>query len=83
MTTAEAALAAADAGYTAFAADCVDRGCPLGSDPRAALLALAQTLRQAPLQVEWQQITAGTAYHAVLKTVGDPQRWEQLSRPRR
>ncbi|MGH3899918.1 MAG: alpha/beta hydrolase [Pseudonocardiaceae bacterium] len=79
VTAAEAALVAADAGYTAFAADCVDRGCPLGSDPRAALLALAQALRQAPLQVEWQQITAGTAYHAVLKTVGDPQRWEQLS----
>ncbi len=78
-TAAEAALAAADAGYTAFATDCVDRGCPLGPDPRAALLDLAQALRQAPLQVEWQQITAGTAYHAVLETIGDPQRWTQLS----
>ncbi len=79
VTAAEAALVAAEAGYTAFAADCVDRGCPLGSDPRAALLDLAQALRQAPLQVGWQQVTAGTAYQAVLETVGDPQRWAQLS----
>jgi hypothetical protein len=79
VTAAEAALAAADAGYTAFATHCVDRGCPLAPDPRAALLDLAQALRQAPLQVEWQQITGGTAYHAVLETIGDPQRWTQLS----
>ncbi len=79
VTAAETALVAVDAGYTAFAADCVQRGCPLGSDPRAALLALAQTLRQTPLPVNGQQITAGTAYQAVLETIGDPQRWTQLS----
>jgi pimeloyl-ACP methyl ester carboxylesterase len=79
VTAAEATLVAADTGYSAFAADCVARGCPLGPDPRAALSALAQALRQAPLQVEWQEITAGTAYQAVLETVGDPQRWTQLS----
>lgn len=79
VTAAEAALVAAEAGYTAFAADCVDRSCPLGPDPRAALTALAQALRQAPLQVEGQQITAGTAYQAVLETIGDPQRWAALS----
>ncbi len=79
VTAAESALVAADTGYTAFATDCVVRGCPLGPDPRAALLALAQALRRAPLQVEWQRITAGTAYQAVLETIGDPQRWAQLS----
>jgi pimeloyl-ACP methyl ester carboxylesterase len=79
VSAAEAALVAADAGYTAFAADCVVRGCPLKPDPRAALPALAQALRRAPLQVEWQRITAGTAYQAVLETVGDPERWTQLS----
>ncbi|HSL07257.1 MAG TPA: alpha/beta hydrolase [Pseudonocardiaceae bacterium] len=79
VTAAEAALVATDTGYSAFAADCVARGCPLGPDPHAALSALAQALRQAPLQVEWQQITAGTAYQAVLETVGDPQRWAELS----
>ncbi|MGH3754596.1 MAG: alpha/beta hydrolase [Pseudonocardiaceae bacterium] len=76
---AEAAMVAVDAGYTAFAADCVARGCPLGPDPRAALPALAQALDRAPLQAGLQQITAGTAYQAVLEAVGDPQRWALLS----
>jgi pimeloyl-ACP methyl ester carboxylesterase len=79
VAAAEARLVAADAGYTAFAADCVARGCPLGSDPRGALMALGEALRRVPLQVGWQRVTAGTAYQTVLETVGDPQRWPQLS----
>ncbi|HEY6422527.1 MAG TPA: alpha/beta hydrolase [Pseudonocardiaceae bacterium] len=79
VTAAEAAMAAADAGYTAFAADCVAQGCPLGPDPRAALTDLAKALSRTPLQVGSQRVTAGTAYQAVLETVGDPQRWKQLS----
>ncbi|MBV9029999.1 MAG: alpha/beta hydrolase [Pseudonocardiales bacterium] len=79
VSATEATLLAADAGYTAFAADCVTRGCPLGSDPRGALLALAEALRTAPLRAGWQRVTAGIAYQAVLETVGDPQRWPQLS----
>jgi pimeloyl-ACP methyl ester carboxylesterase len=79
VSATEAALTAADAGYTAFATDCVARGCPLGPDPRSALMTLAEALRRAPLQVRWQRITAGIAYQAVLETVGDPQRWPQLS----
>ena len=79
IAAAEATLAAAEAGYAAFAADCVARDCPLGPDPRIALPTLARALRLAPLQVDWQQITAGTAYFAVLETVGHPQRWAQLS----
>lgn len=75
----EADLVAADAGYTAFAADCVARGCALGPDPRGALMALGQALRQAPEQAGWRQITDGIAYQAVLETVGDPERWPQLS----
>lgn len=80
VSATEAKLLAADAGYTAFAADCVARGCPLGPDPRGALLALAQTLRRAPLRAGGQRITAGIAYQAVLETLGDPQRWPRLSR---
>jgi pimeloyl-ACP methyl ester carboxylesterase len=80
VSAAEAVVVAADAGYTAFATDCVARGCPLGSDPRAALPALAEALRQAPLQAGWLRITAGIVYQAVLETVGDPERWPQLSR---
>jgi pimeloyl-ACP methyl ester carboxylesterase len=79
VAAAEADLVAADAGYSAFAADCVSRGCALGPDPRGALLALSQALRQRPEQVGWQQITSGIAYQAVLETVGDPERWPQLS----
>jgi len=79
VSASEATLVAADAGYTAFATDCMARGCPLGSDPRGALVALAEALRRTPLQVGWQQITAGIAYQAVLETVGDPQRWPLLS----
>ncbi len=79
VSAAEAALVAADAGYAAFAAGCVTRGCPLGPDPRAALSALIQALGRAPLQAGSQRIAAGTAYQAVLETVGDPQRWAQLS----
>jgi pimeloyl-ACP methyl ester carboxylesterase len=80
VAAAETALAAADAGYTAFAADCVARNCPLGSDPRGALVALTDALRRTPLQIGWQRITAGIAYQAVLEAVGDTQRWPQLSR---
>ncbi|MGH3721107.1 MAG: alpha/beta hydrolase [Pseudonocardiaceae bacterium] len=79
VSATEAELLAADAGYTAFAADCVARGCPLGSDPRGALLSLAEALRRAPLRAGGQRITAGIAYHAVLATVGDPERWTRLS----
>lgn len=79
VAAAEAELAAADAGYTAFAADCVTRDCPLGADPRGSLIALGQALDRGPLQVGWQRISAGIAYQAVLKTIGDPERWPQLS----
>ncbi|MGH3793268.1 MAG: alpha/beta hydrolase [Pseudonocardiaceae bacterium] len=79
ITGAEAKAEAADVGYRAFAADCVARGCPLGADPRAALLALAEALRRSPLQVGHEEITAGTAYQAVLETIGTPQRWTELS----
>ena len=79
VAAAEADLVAADAGFTAFAADCVSRGCALGPDPRGALMDLDQALRQHPEQAGWQQITAGIANQAVLETVGDPERWPQLA----
>lgn len=79
VTAAQAELMAADAGFDAFAADCVARGCPLAPDPRAALGALAESLRQDPLLVQRLPITAGTLYQAVLETIGNPQRWPELS----
>ncbi|MGH4025931.1 MAG: alpha/beta hydrolase [Pseudonocardiaceae bacterium] len=79
ITGAQAALLATDSGYAAFAADCVARNCPLAPDPRAALSTLAATLQRAPLLVGRQQISAGTAYQAVLDTIGTPERWPELA----
>jgi pimeloyl-ACP methyl ester carboxylesterase len=79
VTGAEAAAVAAEAGFTAFATDCVARRCPLGADPRAMLLALTDALRRAPLWVGRLQVTAGTAYQAVLEAIGTPERWPELA----
>jgi len=79
ITGAEAKIVPADAGYAAFAADCVARGCALGTNPQAALLALADALRRSPLRVGRNEITAGTVYQAVLETLGTPERWTELS----
>jgi len=76
---AEAAAAAAERGFDAFAADCVARRCPLSPDPQRALVELADALRTTPLAVGERQITAGTAYQAVLEAVGDPERWPELA----
>ena len=76
---AEAEAQAAEEGFDAFAADCVSRRCPLTPDPRQALVDLAASLRTEPLSSDAQQITAGTAYQAVLEGLGDPQRWTELA----
>ena len=76
---AEAEARAAEESFDAFAADCVARRCPLAPDPRQALVDLATSLRREPLSPGAQQITAGTAYQAVLEGLGDPQRWTELA----
>ena len=78
---AEATAAATETAFDVFAADCASRpDCPLAPDPRAALLALADTLRAAPLTgPDGLQVTAGTAFHAVLEALPDPGRWPQLA----
>lgn len=79
VTEAEADLKATEAGYTAFAADCLARSCPLAPDPRAALRAAVDALHRTPAQVGGQVVTAGTAYQAVLETIGTPERWGELA----
>jgi pimeloyl-ACP methyl ester carboxylesterase len=79
VTEAEANLAATEAGYDAFAADCVAKGCPLAPDPRAALRAATDALYRRPTQVGNLVITPGTAYQAVLETIGTPERWGALA----
>ncbi|MGH4022525.1 MAG: alpha/beta hydrolase, partial [Pseudonocardiaceae bacterium] len=76
---AQARARAAEAGFDTFARDCVDRGCPLGPAPRRALGELVDTLRTAPLNTPELPVTAGTALHAVLETVGSPERWPELA----
>lgn len=78
---AEALAGATEAAFAAFAADCASRpDCPLAPDPRAALLALADVLRVAPLTgPDGLQVTAGTAFQAVLEALPDPGRWPQLA----
>lgn len=76
---AEASARAAEAGFDAFAADCVDRGCPLAPAPRHALRGLIDTLRMSPLYSPEFRVTAGTALQAVLETVGAPERWPELA----
>lgn len=79
IAAAEAAAAAADTGYTAFTADCLARGCPLSPNPRSALRAIGDQLTADPLLVDRQWISGGTAYQAVLDTLGTPERWTELS----
>lgn len=75
---AEAAAGAAEAGFDAFAAACVAHACPLGRDPRQALVDLSDALRSNPLPASPTLVRAGTAYQAVLEGLGDPQRWPEV-----
>lgn len=79
VAASEARAAAAEQAFDAFAADCVDRGCPLAPDPRRALTALAEQLRVTPLEEPEVRVTAGVAFQAVLETLGSPQRWDELA----
>ncbi|MDQ3887576.1 MAG: alpha/beta hydrolase [Actinomycetota bacterium] len=79
IATAEAEARATEEAFAAFAADCLSRRCPLAPNPRQALVELAAALRTAPLSSDVQQITAGTAYQAVIEGLGDPLRWPELA----
>lgn len=79
IAASEARAAAAEQGFDAFAADCVARDCPLAPDPRRALTELAEQLRVTPLEEPEVRITAGTAFQAVLETLGSPERWDELA----
>lgn len=73
---------AAEVAFDAFAADCATRpDCPLGSDPRAALQAIAAQLRDRP-EIARDGVTrvdAGILYSALLVGLADRQRWPELT----
>ncbi|HEY0447846.1 alpha/beta hydrolase [Actinophytocola sp.] len=70
----------AEAAFDAFAADCVNRQCELGTQPKRTLLELLGKLRANPLpQPESLDLTAGSALHAVLIGLADRSAWPALS----
>ncbi|HEX4721524.1 MAG TPA: alpha/beta fold hydrolase [Pseudonocardiaceae bacterium] len=72
--------AAAEAAFNAFAQDCVQRGCPLGANPRGALTQLLGQLRQQPLEMpDGTEVTNGTATNAVLVGLADRSDWPALA----
>jgi len=77
-TIALARAGAAEATFTAFAADCVNRGnCPLGADPKSALTALITQLRGQPLSTsDGLRLGPGLALQGVL---ADRSQWPALA----
>jgi pimeloyl-ACP methyl ester carboxylesterase len=68
-----------EAAWDAFAADCVQRSCPLGGDPERALLELLGQLRTSPIDAPFLTVTAGVAMHAVLVGLADRKTWPTLA----
>lgn len=78
--------AGAEHAFDAFATDCVATGCPLAQpsgtagDPRAALTAVAQQLRNRPVAAaDGTEVSAGTLFSAVLLGLADTARWPALA----
>ncbi len=76
-----ARAAAAEAAFDAFAVACAARpDCPLGTDPRAAVTGVVESLRGRPLAaVDGRRLTAGAALVAVLSGLGEPRTWPGLA----
>lgn len=66
--------------FDAFADDCVARSCPLGADPKRALLELLGQLRDRPLTVlTGLDVTAGSVLAATRIGLADRARWPELA----
>ncbi|ANY05004.1 alpha/beta fold hydrolase [Pseudonocardia sp. HH130630-07] len=76
----EAATAAAEAAFDAFATACTaGPGCPLGPDPRATVRGLLDRLAGSALPAgDGDAVTAGAAVRAVRTTLSQPSRWPEL-----
>ncbi len=75
----EARSVAAEATFDAFAKDCATRGCSLGANAKAELVALLEQLRTSPGRSLGLTLTPGTALQAVLIGLGDRARWPALA----
>lgn len=70
----------AEAAFDAFAQDCVNRHCELGTDPERELLNLLGQLRESPLSDPTRlDVTAGSAMQALLIGLADRDRWPALA----
>jgi pimeloyl-ACP methyl ester carboxylesterase len=69
----------AEATFDAFAANCTQNGCPLGSNPRQAVTSLIQRTRATPLAAPGGPVSAGDITEAVLLGLGDQSRWAELT----
>jgi len=69
----------AQATLTAFAADCVATGCPLGAEPEVAVSQLFGQLRENPLSGPSMDLTAGVALTAVRLGLADRASWPSLA----
>ncbi|MFP5020457.1 alpha/beta fold hydrolase [Pseudonocardia phyllosphaerae] len=78
---AEAATAAAEGAFDAFAEACTEAGsCPLGADPRAAVTGLVARLGRTALPLgDGDSITSGAVLHAVRGLLPQPARWPELA----
>lgn len=77
---AKAQAASAEATFTAFAADCESRGCPLGGDPKTMLRQLLAQARTKPITLkDGTRLTNGAVLHAVLDGLADESDWPALA----
>ncbi|GAA1383006.1 alpha/beta hydrolase [Pseudonocardia kongjuensis] len=76
----EAATAAAEAAFDAFATACAaGPDCPLGPDPRATVTGLLDRLGRTALPVgDGDAVTAGATVRAVRSVLAQPARWPEL-----
>ena len=72
--------AGAEATFTTFAGECLARGCPIGPDPRQAVLQLIEQLRAQPLSLpDGRVLSAGAAIRGVQLGLADRPQWTALA----
>lgn len=75
QTVLEGRAAGAEATLDAFAEECRSQGCPIGDDPRGAVLSLLDTLRR-----DGRGMAPGVAANAILTGLGEPDQWRTLAK---
>ncbi|MBO0839386.1 MAG: alpha/beta fold hydrolase [Sciscionella sp.] len=78
-TRQQSKASAAESAFDAFAADCVQRKCPLGGQPRQAVTQLLSKLRTTPItQPDGIGIGPGMAMNAIVAELPEPSAWPTL-----